>query len=104
MKRFHARGRGRASSIMKPFSQITVIVREKEEAAAQPTSKKAATKPGKAANLEKGGKEKKAAKSAKAAPTTKTAKAATLARAGSGEKAAAPEKTAKAKKAAKETE
>lgn len=29
MKRFHARGRGRASSIMKPFSQLTVIVKEK---------------------------------------------------------------------------
>lgn len=28
LKRFHARGRGRASSIMKPFSQITVIVSE----------------------------------------------------------------------------
>src|SRR5215471_18453340 len=31
MKRFAARGRGRASSIMKPFSQITVIVRQAEE-------------------------------------------------------------------------
>jgi large subunit ribosomal protein L22 len=28
MKRFHARGRGRSASIMKPFSQITVVVRE----------------------------------------------------------------------------
>ena len=28
MKRFHARGRGRSGKIMKPFSQITVIVRE----------------------------------------------------------------------------
>ncbi|MFY0615680.1 MAG: 50S ribosomal protein L22 [Hyphomicrobiaceae bacterium] len=39
MKRFHARGRGRSSAIMKPFSQITVIVREKKpdavEAAAE---------------------------------------------------------------------
>jgi large subunit ribosomal protein L22 len=33
MKRFHARGRGRASSIMKPFSQLTVIVKEKPVAA-----------------------------------------------------------------------
>ena len=31
MKRFHARGRGRASGIEKPFSQITVIVRETDE-------------------------------------------------------------------------
>ncbi len=31
MKRLHARGRGRAGAIMKPFSQITVIVRELKE-------------------------------------------------------------------------
>lgn len=31
MRRFHARGRGRASGIEKPFSQITVIVRQKDE-------------------------------------------------------------------------
>jgi len=30
MKRFHARGRGRSGAIMKPFSQITVVVREVE--------------------------------------------------------------------------
>ena len=35
MKRFHARGRGRSSAIMKPFSQITVIVREQEPDAAE---------------------------------------------------------------------
>ena len=34
MKRFHARGRGKSSRIMKPFSQITVIVREKAAKAA----------------------------------------------------------------------
>ena len=28
MKRFHARGRGRSAGITKPFSQITVVVRE----------------------------------------------------------------------------
>jgi large subunit ribosomal protein L22 len=28
IKRFHARGRGRSGRIMKPFSQLTVIVRE----------------------------------------------------------------------------
>jgi large subunit ribosomal protein L22 len=27
MKRFHARGRGRSGKILKPFSQITVVVR-----------------------------------------------------------------------------
>lgn len=41
MKRFHARGRGRSSAIMKPFSQITVIVREvDEEAVAAAKAKK----------------------------------------------------------------
>ncbi|HVY43493.1 MAG TPA: 50S ribosomal protein L22 [Hyphomicrobiaceae bacterium] len=34
MKRFHARGRGRSGRIMKPFSQITVVVREVAEKAA----------------------------------------------------------------------
>ncbi len=33
MKRFHARARGRAGSIMKPFSQLTVVVREVEDQA-----------------------------------------------------------------------
>ena len=31
LKRFHARGRGRASSVMRPFSQITVVVRQVED-------------------------------------------------------------------------
>jgi len=35
MKRFHARGRGRSAMVLKPFSQITVIVREVKQEAAQ---------------------------------------------------------------------
>ena len=31
MKRFHARGRGRAGRIEKPFSHLTIVVREVEE-------------------------------------------------------------------------
>ncbi len=31
LKRFHARGRGKASSIMRPFSQLTVVVRQVAE-------------------------------------------------------------------------
>ena len=31
MKRFHARGRGRASRIEKPFANLTIVVREVEE-------------------------------------------------------------------------
>jgi large subunit ribosomal protein L22 len=30
MKRFHARGRGRAAGVVKPFSNLTIIVREVE--------------------------------------------------------------------------
>jgi large subunit ribosomal protein L22 len=33
MKRFHARARGRASRVEKPFSEITIVVREVGEAA-----------------------------------------------------------------------
>ena len=35
MKRFRARARGRAAQIIKPFSNITIVVREREEAAAE---------------------------------------------------------------------
>jgi len=31
MKRFHARGRGRSTRIEKPFSHLTIVVREVEE-------------------------------------------------------------------------
>jgi large subunit ribosomal protein L22 len=34
MKRFHARGRGRSGGIIKPFSEITVVVRETSAAKA----------------------------------------------------------------------
>jgi len=33
MKRFHARGRGRGARILKPFAEITVVVREQPAAA-----------------------------------------------------------------------
>jgi large subunit ribosomal protein L22 len=33
MKRFHARGRGRGAPILKPFSEIIIVVRQPEEAA-----------------------------------------------------------------------
>ena len=31
MKRFHARGRGRASRVEKPFSHLTIVVRETQD-------------------------------------------------------------------------
>ena len=34
MKRFHARARGRAGRVTKPFSHLTIVVRQVEEAAA----------------------------------------------------------------------
>jgi large subunit ribosomal protein L22 len=34
IRRFHARGRGRMSAIQKPFSQLTVVVKEKAQEAA----------------------------------------------------------------------
>jgi len=96
MKRFAARGRGRASSILKPFSQITVIVRQTEEDGAEKKRAKkvkAETKPAKA----------KDAKSSKPAKAEKPQKAS--AKAAKPEKAAAkPKKSTKAQKAAKETE
>ena len=55
MKRMHTRGRGKSSRVEKPFSNLTLIVREKSEdvkpekkAAKKPTAKKApARKPAK---------------------------------------------------------
>jgi large subunit ribosomal protein L22 len=51
MKRFHARGRGRGAQILKPFSQITVIVRE---AAAEELVKKRAKPEGETSAKGKG--------------------------------------------------
>ena len=53
MKRFAARGRGRGFRVLKPFSQITVVVRESEEEAKPAKKSKAAPA--------KGGKSKPAA-------------------------------------------
>jgi large subunit ribosomal protein L22 len=70
MKRFAARGRGRGFSIMKPFSQITVVVRETEAEAeapkkkakgAAPKAKAAQTAGNKTAGAKAGGKSKPAA-------------------------------------------
>ena len=83
MRRFAARGRGRASSITKPFSQITVIVRQKAEEEGTKPAKKKSKAAGKPAKEAKGG-----AKDAKG---------------GTKKPAAAAKKSGKAKPAAKET-
>ena len=65
MKRFHARGRGRSAGIQKPFSNLTIIVRERGEGeevkkTAKKAVKKDAAKAGKTAEkktpAKKGGK------------------------------------------------
>lgn len=50
MKRFNSRGRGRAARIEKPFSNLTLIVREREEEVKKEAAPKAAktAKPAKA--------------------------------------------------------
>ena len=54
MRRFHARARGRGAAILKPFSHITIVVREREEEkkapakAAKPKGAKSAPKAKKA--------------------------------------------------------
>jgi large subunit ribosomal protein L22 len=45
LKRFHARGRGRGASILKPFSEVTIVLREQKPA--EKEEKKAAKKGGK---------------------------------------------------------
>src|SRR3954467_6950088 len=44
MKRFHARARGRGARIEKPFSQVTIVVEEKQEEAETEAPKKAPAK------------------------------------------------------------
>ena len=86
MKRFMARGRGRASSIIKPFSQITVIVRQKEADEAEPRARKlkGAGKPAKDAKGAAGkpARDAKSAASSKkvAKPSTKGSKAGSAAK------------------------
>lgn len=42
MKRFHARGRGRASRVEKWFSHLKIVVAEREQAVEPPTAQEAA--------------------------------------------------------------
>jgi large subunit ribosomal protein L22 len=97
MKRFQARGRGRASSIMKPFSQITIIVRQTEEDDSKKKrakKTKEAAKDGAKPGAKAGGKSGKPAAQAKDDKPQKQ---------GKSEKPA-PEKKIKAGKSGKETE
>jgi large subunit ribosomal protein L22 len=79
MKRFQARGRGRASSITKPFAQITIIVRQTEEddskkkrvKKTKETAKDGVKSGGKPAAQAKGDKPQRQGKSEKPAPAKK---------------------------------
>lgn len=106
MRRFRARARGRASKILKPFSRLTVIVREREDAAKAKTKKAPAKKvakkeEGKAEviksgiDVTKGGDKAEAKK----APAKKTAAKKTAAKKAPAKKAA----TKAAKKSSKNT-
>ncbi len=79
MKRFRARARGRAARILKPFARLTVIVRERDDAAAPKAKKvdvaKAAPKKTETKSDNKPATEKKApAKKAAAKKSPATAK------------------------------
>ena len=52
LKRFHARGRGRGASILKPFSEVTIVLREQkpEEKEEKKAAKKGGKKDGKQAD------------------------------------------------------
>ncbi|NTU76264.1 MAG: 50S ribosomal protein L22 [Alphaproteobacteria bacterium] len=68
MKRFHARGRGKSAGIEKPFSNLTIIVRERADGEAKP--KKTKAKPVKTETVKS---EQSAKASAKPAAKAKTA-------------------------------
>ncbi len=105
MHRFHARGRGRGASIMKPFSQITVVVQETEEEKAEKPKKSAKKSAAKGEKAKAPAAKKPAAK--KAAPKKAAAKDAEPKEAKPKEakpKEAAPKKTAAKKAAPKKTD
>ena len=76
IKRFRARARGRGAQILKPFSRLTIIVREKEDEVAVKPAKKAPAKKAEAKEETKKAPAKKTAAkktTAKKAPAKKTA-------------------------------
>lgn len=110
MKRFRARARGRAARILKPFSRLTIVVREREDAAAskakkKPVKKTVSTPEGKTEVIESGidvtkteakkAPAKKAA--AKKAPAKKAAAKKTAAKKTTTKKSAAKKAPAKKK-------
>lgn len=100
MKRFRARARGRGAKILKPFSRLTVVVREKEfvaKPAKKAATPKAAPKKEEAKEVKTEEKKEEAKTEAKKAPAKKAAAKKAPA------KKAASKKTAAKKTAAKKT-
>lgn len=99
MKRFRARARGRAAKILKPFSRLTVVVREREDAASK-GKKKTSVKKAPAKAKKSGGDKVEVIETGidvtKSAPAKKTA-------AKSSEKKTEAKKTESKKTAAKKT-
>ena len=54
LKRFHARGRGRGAGILKPFSEVTIVLREQkpEEKEVKKAAKKGGKREGKAGDAQ----------------------------------------------------
>ena len=105
MKRFRARARGRGARILKPFSRLTVVVREKESAV-KPV-KKEAPKKAEAKEAPKEKTEEAPKTEAKKAPAKKAAAKKAPAKKAAAKKApakkAAAKKTTAKKSAAKKT-
>lgn len=98
MKRFRARARGRAARILKPFSRLTVIVRERQDDAKAKTDAPAKKAEAKKADVTKSAPKKEATKeeTAKKAPAKKAPAKKTEATKTTAKKA--PAKKAEAKK------
>jgi large subunit ribosomal protein L22 len=104
MKRWRARARGRASKILKPFSRITIVVRERDAEGKATVSQKAApakakapkaqAKPAKKVDVTKAAPKDEAPK-AQAKPAKKAAAKKTTAKKAPAKKAAAKKTTAK---------
>lgn len=88
MKRWRARARGRASKILKPFSRITIVVRERDAEGKATTSQKTAPAKAKAKPAKKVDVTKSAPKddAAKKAPAKKVAAKKTTAKKASAQK------------------
>lgn len=107
MKRFRARARGRAAKILKPFSRLTIVVREREDAAGAKKKAPAKKAEAKKVDVTKSAPKKEAAKTEEKAPAKKAEAKKDTTKKAPAKKAAAKKTIAKkapAKKAAAKKE